>query len=520
MSEKDDEARAAMNVPADSSAPVAVFINYRRADTQWAALSLYDYLEPRYGADNVFLDTESMKPGDIWRRSIQERGGASGVVFLALIGRDWARLLRERPAHSDEVRREIEMALRRDSGERVIPVLVDGATIPENLDPSLRRLTEINAAFLRREQLRADRAALVELIDETARAPLPEIEQQPEASPGVATVSGRLHASVPTPGPDHFAAVADALIKRKRFADPVVVVVGAGVNGSDGYHLPWRDETSGRLPTTDELAAYLAREFDLGLGQEADLARVSQVIDANSSTSLYRALRPILAASYPPTSVHRFLAGLPGRIAARGYANRYQLIITSTYDTALERAFDDANEPYDLVVYVPNGNDRGKFRHKRWDSNEQVLIDDPAAYNGLPLVVGDATPFERTIIVKIHGGIDPADGGAGENCVLTEDQYIDYVVGENIPKPMVAQIQSSPCLYLGHSMRDWNLRVFLHRAFAGKLPRESWAVEREPDEIERMFMKRLNATLYAAPLGDYVGELAACIDAQPPAARP
>lgn len=66
---------------------VRVFINYRHDDTEGEALLVYERLAKRFGADNVFLDDKSLKPGMKWLEEIKEHA-ASGV-FLSLIGKRW-----------------------------------------------------------------------------------------------------------------------------------------------------------------------------------------------------------------------------------------------------------------------------------------------------------------------------------------------------------------------------------------------------------------------------------------------
>ena len=60
--------------------------------------------------------------------------------------------------------------------------------------------------------------------------------------------------------------------------------------------------------------------------------------------------------------MHRFLASLPPLLRARGAP--HQLIISTRYDLALERAFEAAGEEVDVVTYVASGPNRGKFWHK------------------------------------------------------------------------------------------------------------------------------------------------------------
>ena len=63
--------------------------------------------------------------------------------------------------------------------------------------------------------------------------------------------------------------------------------------------------------------------------------------------------------------MHRSVARVPGRLRELS-RECYQLLITTTYDTALERAFDAVHEPYDLVVFVATGEHSGRFVHIPW----------------------------------------------------------------------------------------------------------------------------------------------------------
>lgn len=113
-----------------------IFINYRRGDSQAAAGRLNDRLLQHFGRDQVFMDVEAIEPGVDFVTWIDEQVAACGV-FISVIGPDWlaARTADGHPRISDPndyVRLEIESALKRNI--RVIPVLVDGATMPQSTD--------------------------------------------------------------------------------------------------------------------------------------------------------------------------------------------------------------------------------------------------------------------------------------------------------------------------------------------------------------------------------------------------
>ena len=65
-----------------------VFLNYRRRDCGWPAISLHGRLVEAFGKDSVFLDVASLEPGDDYEQRIEDKVVRSNV-FLALIGTQW-----------------------------------------------------------------------------------------------------------------------------------------------------------------------------------------------------------------------------------------------------------------------------------------------------------------------------------------------------------------------------------------------------------------------------------------------
>jgi hypothetical protein len=264
----------------------------------------------------------------------------------------------------------------------------------------------------------------------------------------------------------------------------VVTVLGSGANAVDRDG-PWQ-HGAGSLPDTAELASHLARRFRVG-SETDDLARISQHVSlTEGKIDLYRMLRELLVKSEcAPNSVHRFVARLPGRLRDLG-RERYQLVVTTNYDAALEQAFDAVHEPYDLVVFVAAGDHRGRFVHVPWwdpDGRGSRPITVPNEYVDLPIDEDGA--LERTVIVKLHGGgvdLGPDGPHLRDNFVITEDDYIGYLtqspVASLIPLQILNKIRDSHFLFLGYRMRDWTLRVFLQRIWGEQqVDARSWAVE-------------------------------------------
>jgi hypothetical protein len=288
----------------------------------------------------------------------------------------------------------------------------------------------------------------------------------------------------------------------------VVPFLGAGANlCGRPPDAVWQGGSS-FLPSGGELAGHLAQEFLAETDVERNLLRVSQYVEVLVGGDwLYDKLHGLFAGAYDPTSLHKLLAVLPERLFRRtGERPRYQLIVTTNYDDALEQAFDQAGEPYHLVWYVaqPVEREQGKFKH-RPPGGKAVLVVRPRKYV-------DVSTADCTVILKVHGAVDRARPDSEQDSyVITEDDYIDYLTGETalasfLPVELAGQLKRSHFLFLGYSLGDWNLRVILNRIWREqRLPNVSWAVQREsPSELDRRFWEAKRVEILTIDLADYV----------------
>ena len=497
-----------------------MFINYRHDDTDAAALLLWDRLAQRYGDANIFLDVKSLEAGTRWLEEIKSQG-SRGAAVLALIGRDWPEALKSRQRllasdPEDYVVLELELALGRWPGT-VIPVLIGGASMPEavSLPRPIRGLAAIQGVELRHASFDQDLAGLMAMLDAiesgkadapavpVAEAPAVPVAEAPAAPAVVAAVAAAVTSEPVLPGPDaaHYETVLECMVEE----GTVVPVLGSRVRGS--------------LPDAEQLAAHLASKFNLS--ESHDLAEVAQhVLVAKGPSSLFREMKQVLRGQAEPTKVHEFLARFPERLEGLGLPPRNQMIVTTNYDNALERAFETAGTPYDLAVFIASGEEKGRFVHVPWKGEPQ-LIAEASKYREFPIDGNDE--LERSVIVKIQGAVDGREGVLhwDRSYVLTEDQYIDYMVtdqiGSVVPLQILNKLTSSHCLFLGYAMRDWSLRVFLKRIWQGHpLEDKSWAIERAPDALEKDFWSSLHVELLACPLDDYVDQLGARMTALHP----
>jgi len=291
--------------------------------------------------------------------------------------------------------------------------------------------------------------------------------------------SGLEPPGVALPAEGHFDQVRDALLEGR-----LVAVLGAEIG---------------------ELTARLAQRFDFvenGYG----LPRVAQYVAVmKGSGPLYDELHVLLDADATPTPIHRFFATLPPLLRERGVP--HQLLVTTSYDLALEAAFLEAGEEFDVVSYIAAGPQRGKFCHIRPDGTGRV-VDLPNTY------ATELSLEERTVILKLHGQVDRGVEREWESFVVTEDDYIDYLshsdVAAAVPVGLAAKLRRSHFLFLGYTMADWSLRVVLNRLWSDHpLSYRSWAVQPGAKPLEREFWRRRDVDVQELALEQYIQLLAA-----------
>jgi TonB family protein len=144
----------------------AVFVSYRRNDSQGEAGRLFDDLVAQFGEQKVFMDVAGIEAGRDFRKAIEDSVANCGVL-LVIIGPSWLTAKNEAGVRrlddpADFVREEVAAALRRDIP--VIPVLVRGAEMPrvEQLPDSLKDLAYRNCVELTHARWRSDVQLLLE----------------------------------------------------------------------------------------------------------------------------------------------------------------------------------------------------------------------------------------------------------------------------------------------------------------------------------------------------------------------
>lgn len=299
----------------------------------------------------------------------------------------------------------------------------------------------------------------------------------------------------------HLASVT-AMLKRGK----VVPFLGAGVNVWNRGDGEWDPYSGQHLPSGAELASFLASEFRPASREPVNLEQIALDICIDpGEASLYGVLRDLFDADYPPNALHHLLAQTPQTLREKGW-RPMEVVVTTNYDDCLERAFrDEGVEPH-VLTYLALGDNRGRFLHRQ-PGGEKSIVQQADTYL---LPIGDDGRLPPTIL-KLHGAVDRVRDEY-DSYVITEDHYIEFLamgdITAQLPRNVLARLADSHFLFLGYSLRDWNVRAVLHRLWsAQKADRGSWAIQFGVDTFDIESWRARGVRIMDIPLDEYVGAL-------------
>jgi hypothetical protein len=248
---------------------------------------------------------------------------------------------------------------------------------------------------------------------------------------------------------------------------------------------------AGTLPLGRAIAEEWARELSYPLADSHDLARVSQYLAVKLGDAMAPKERicaqleklgpPALA---PDREPHAVLAELP-----------LPVFITTNYDDFMTAALKRAHKDPRVDVC-------------RWNASE--------ALRGVPVVLKpgfDPSPAQP-VVFHLHGRL-----GLPESVVLTEDDYLDFLVSVSrnkklLPHQIRRALSGASLLFIGYRLADWNFRV-LHRGLVsaeeGALRRVSVTVQLSADDAERDYLERyfgaMRVRVYWGDAREFASEL-------------
>ncbi len=297
------------------------------------------------------------------------------------------------------------------------------------------------------------------------------------------------------------------VIWRRLKRNGVVPFLGAGASlVGRTADTEWGRESS-FLPTGKELAHFLGGESQYPSKDPQDwddLAKVSSYYsDVSGREDLRLILRELLNRKYSPGPVHEFLASLDGP----------RVFVVTNYDTLLEQAFEAVGKPYDLVVYASDSKKKDTANTVLWRPSGAT----PQAVAPNELHIDLKT---TTVIFKMHGTV-LRDTAEYDSFVITEEDYVEFLsrmtTQTAIPSLFTPYLQERSFLFLGYSLRDWNLRVVLRNI--SKLLKDrtddlpSWAIQYHVSELDRKLWDKRGVQIYDLAIDEFISKLRECLSA-------
>jgi hypothetical protein len=194
------------------------------------------------------------------------------------------------------------------------------------------------------------------------------------------------------------------------------------------------------------------------------------------------------------SSIHKCLARV----------GRPLLVITTNYDLLLEKAFLD--RPFDVLTIVPvshlGTHDFVLQRYREGEISEtkkDLIGDELARYINLE---------QRSLIFKIHGSVFAHHDLRPGRFLIAEEHYEASLLDLDrfLPPVVLEHLDGRRLLFLGYSLRDWNVRVILRR-LTGRFVSEGIAVARSASELDKKLWKKRNLEVERMEIDDFVEKL-------------
>lgn len=247
-----------------------------------------------------------------------------------------------------------------------------------------------------------------------------------------------------------------------------------------------------RLPLGASIATRWAADHGYPLDDVHDLARVSQFLAVDQDDAMYP--KELLTSEFKafadtevPSGIdpHDVLASLP-----------LPLYLTTNYDDSMFEALTAVGKAPRREVC-------------RWNRSPSLRAEEsPLADPGY--VPSPATP----LVYHVHGRL-----GVPESLVLTEDDYLDFLVAVTrdpavFPHIVHRALSGTSLLFVGYRVADWDFRV-IHRGLVAtteaSLRRLSVTVQLSADTAAQDYLDRyfgaLKLRVYWGTAGSFVEEL-------------
>lgn len=274
-------------------------------------------------------------------------------------------------------------------------------------------------------------------------------------------------------------------IRQRLRAGTIIPFFGAGASISCGF--PSGVKLADRLATKAKFPGTEGRE-NLALVASYFIQRPDF-----DSLNLHQELRLALTVEAEPGPLHRCLAS--------SLFEQTRFFVTTNYDDLVEKALAKRS-PWVVVDRGTSGNVWCKSPEGEWSEIEA---------KNLGREIKDRT---RPIVLKLHGSLDPVDHN-NDSFLITEEHYVDFLgraEGAQLPQMLSTLMRSKSFLFLGYGLKDWNVRVLLHklnqtRQRPSKI--RSWAIVRNPGPAEKELWEAQQVRMHDIDLAKFASGLEA-----------
>jgi hypothetical protein len=284
------------------------------------------------------------------------------------------------------------------------------------------------------------------------------------------------------------------------------LIVGAGLSASDRAHGEIWKPGSRFPPTAWELTRVLMEETKFqedGRGLPTFSEMASYYASKFHRDVLRERIQDFLTRDYDPTHAHRAVA--------QALRNSSSVIVSTAFDSLMERAFEELDVPYDLVSSTTASGTTLMLCRRAGEKNARLCTPPEVE-------LSDDTPC----IYKVFGSIESPEGGGP---VLTEEDelklFSQVSIGELPPSSIGARLSRCHLLFLGMSLRSWTQRMLVALLRRRETKRTSaWVISRYVSEIDNARWHGANVEVFDRELSDFAEHFSAAANSGATARRP
>jgi len=288
----------------------------------------------------------------------------------------------------------------------------------------------------------------------------------------------------------------------------VIPFLGSGVALSARLHGIGSESDARSVPPSARDLKWMLAElcnYPTSELEQSDLAEVASFCSQRMGRrALDEFLEETLGADrkFAVSEAHRFLADAAARMPL--------FLMTTNYDTLMERALNEAGTPYDTVIYLRESREdhvRNQVAVIRHGEVAPEFVDS-SDYRSEP---------NRTVVFRWNGPLIVRREWL-QSYALTEEDQIEMVLGLRTTFPPFIErvLQDNILLSLGHSASDWSQRALLRILRTGK--RKSLAVALNPTPLSLMTWQRYGVEVYNVDLNEWAMRMREAGGGQPTSA--